>query len=71
MSGQSPSQFLEEVREVSRMNALREAEEQAKAVRQSEIGSDDCLMAGELIGHLSDLPLWAQAYIKSLRRGSK
>lgn len=49
---------------------LRESDERAERwnAALAETETDDVQINDLVIGHLSELPLWAQAYIKHLRR---
>lgn len=44
----------------------REAYERKEA--QARIDADECELHGDLIGRLSELPIWAQTYIRHLRK---
>jgi hypothetical protein len=57
------SDFSKAIEEISRLAAYDRYDYDQK----EHVENDDCLVGGQVVGRLSELPTWAQAYIKSLR----
>lgn len=51
---------IQEIREVREAKRLQEEHERF-------VDNPDCTIAHFLVGNLTELPMWAQAYIKTLR----
>lgn len=58
---------LDEIEAISKF----EYEAYQREKQNDVLDVDICLLDGHEVGHLNELPLWAQSYIKWLRRQAK